>query len=98
MIKRDNFEDFKRPNHTDFMDSTELRKMRFSGLRHNSLSDQAEIWVLGHIEATVTAEEVKLNPLAINKAYEEVFALPEVMPDTQEAKDFIAARDKLLKS
>lgn len=90
-------EGFERPNHPDFMDSTELRKTRFTGLRHNSLSNEAEIWILGHVVERVTEAEVQLNPLAINNAYERAFDLPEIMPDTDEAKRFIAIREGMLK-
>ena len=87
-------EDFKRPDHPDFQTTAELKKLRFCGIRHNALTDEAEIWVLGNIEAKVSKAESLLNPLAINRAYEEVFALKEVMPDTLDAKLYIADRNK----
>jgi len=40
-------ENFKRPDHPDFMDSTELATMRFTGMRHNSISDYMEVWIDG---------------------------------------------------
>lgn len=86
-------EDFKRPNHPDFMDSSELKKIQWSGFRHNSITDCGEIWVLGEVKESISAQQVALNPLAINEAYERVFELEEVMPDTQAAKDYIRIRD-----
>jgi len=94
IIPQGTMEDFKRPNHPDFMDSSELKRAAFSGIRHNSLSNEAEIWVLGNIEARVSAMQVQLNPMAINEAYEKVFALKEVMPDTMDARLYVANRDK----
>ena len=35
-------EDFKRPDHPDFMDSSELKKAKWSGIRNNSLSGDLE--------------------------------------------------------
>lgn len=40
-------EDFKRPNHTDFMTSSELSKIKFSGIRKNSISGCIEMWLEG---------------------------------------------------
>ena len=41
--------DFKRPDHTDFMTSYELKKIGFSGIRNNELSGKIEIWVEGEM-------------------------------------------------
>lgn len=87
-------EDFKRPNHSDFQVSSELKAKEFTGIRHNSITNQAEIWVLGNLEKTVSYEEVQLNPLAINQAMEEVFAVHEVMPNTTAARAYIDNRSK----
>lgn len=89
----DVMEDFQRPNHADFMDSSELKKKEFSGLRHNSLSDEAEVWIRGEVVKRVTRAEVAINPLAINRAFEEAFGLPEIMPDTPAAKAYVKQRD-----
>lgn len=86
VIPEGTMEDFKRPNHYDFMDSSELKKAKFTGLRHNSITDSAEIWIEGEIRKIVTFAEVALDPLAINKAYEEVFCLEEVLPDNYELR------------
>ena len=45
-MKGDDF-DSKRPDHPDFMGASELKKAEFSGIRHNSLTDQTEIWKVG---------------------------------------------------
>lgn len=66
-------EEFIRPNHHDFMDAEELRKMQFSGLRHNSISDDIEIWVHGEVRRRVTRSERVLNPAAVDQAFTEVF-------------------------
>lgn len=87
-------EDFKRPDHPDFMTSSELKAKQWSGIRHNSITDTAEIWILGNLEETITATQVQLNPLAINEAFERLFALAEVMPDTDLAKAYIAERNR----
>ena len=66
-------EEFIRPNHHDFMDTSELRKIAFSGLRHNSISDDMEIWVHGEVRRSVTRSERVLNPQAVDAAFVEVF-------------------------
>jgi hypothetical protein len=81
-------EDFKRPNHPDFMTSGELKAASFSGMRVNSVSGDMELWVLGEIRKTVSTVAVSLDPQAINKAMEEVFALNEVQPDIADLKRF----------
>lgn len=50
-------EDFKRPNHNDFKDSAELRKENFSGIRHNSITDNMEFWIDGRIEFEMPAQD-----------------------------------------
>lgn len=93
-IPQGTMEDFKRPDHPDFMDSAELRKAKWSGLRHNSLTDEAEIWMLGEVAERVSKQQTLLNPLAINEAYEKVFCLKEVMPDTLDARLYVADRNR----
>lgn len=73
-------EDFNRPSHSDFATSTELKDKGFSGIRHNSLTEACEIWMLGEVRASVSPAMVEINPHAINEAIEEVFALNEVRP------------------
>lgn len=86
VIPSGTIEDFKRPDHPDFMTALELAKIEFTGMRHNSLTDDCEIWILGNLERRITREEVKLNPTAISRAYEEVFGLTEgtTIPDRRD--------------
>ena len=81
-------EDFKRPNHPDFMDSTELRKMHFSGMRTNSITEDFEVWVNGYCVTAVPKQTVALDPLAINKAMQDAFDLHNVMPDSPAARQW----------
>jgi hypothetical protein len=68
----------KRPDHPDFMDSSELRKMEFSGVRHNSIGNCMEIWILGEVTDSVSDTEIKFNPKAFTTVYENRFNLHEV--------------------
>lgn len=68
-------EDFKRPNHPDFMTTLELRKDKFTGLRYNSITEDCEIWLCGYLERVVSRNDVKINPYAIDEAYAETFHL-----------------------
>lgn len=81
VIPQGTIEDFKRPDHPDFMTSAELAKIEFSGIRHNSISGNCEIWKMGNCTKMISKAEVLMDPDAINKAMEEVFALHDVMPD-----------------
>ena len=47
--------DFRRPSHTDFMDTLELAKAKFSGLRTQKLTGDVEIWIKGEIIDTINA-------------------------------------------
>jgi hypothetical protein len=87
-------EEFNRPSHPDFMDSSELKKAGFSGTRVNSISHDYEIWLKGEIIAKVTEEQLRLNPLAINQAMEEAFDIEKVMPDTPEAHRYMDILDR----
>jgi len=55
-------EDFKRPDHNDFRDSSELAKESFCGIRHNSLSDYMELWVEGSKILEMSVTEIRSNP------------------------------------
>lgn len=76
VIPSGTIEDFKRPNHPDFMDSSELKKAQWSGVRHNTIAAQTEIWVNGEILASVSDLLAAANPNAIEEAYIQVFGLP----------------------
>jgi hypothetical protein len=68
--KNQRTEHFKRPDHPDFMDATELKKTKFSGLRANQVGLQTEIWVLGEIVVAVSFAA----PLSeLERKYKEVF-------------------------
>lgn len=73
-------EDFKRPDHPDFHTSSELAKNQWSGIRHNSVTNDAEIWLLGEMMVAISPEQVNLNMHAIDEAYAEIFGLHEVRP------------------
>lgn len=68
-------EEFKRPNHHDFMTTTELKAARFSGSRNNSLTQMIEIWVDGEIVENAPIALVKQDPLWIQKIYNKHFGL-----------------------
>ncbi len=88
IIPQGTMEDFKRPDHPDFMTSSELKKADWSGIRHNSITQNCEIWLLGEMKASVSPEMVELNHHAIDEAYAEVFSLEEVRPDIPELKNY----------
>lgn len=55
-------EDLKRPNHNDFRDSSELAKEEFSGIRHNSISQYVEFWMIGEKKFEMPVHEFATNP------------------------------------
>lgn len=67
-------EGFDRPNHPDWKDSSELKKDKFSGTRHNRITHEFEIWTLGDLRAHVPVRDRE----ACKKAYEDVFGLNKV--------------------
>jgi len=71
-------EEFKRPNHTDFMTSSELKKDKFSGVRHNSISDMQEIWILGTLSGSMAISEIAISPEKWEALYRDVFGLTHV--------------------
>lgn len=80
-------EDFKRPNHPDFMDSSELKKIKFGGLRDNTLTGDKELWIEGEVVKAITANELRLNPHAVTDAMEEFFQTGrDVRPDIPELR------------
>ena len=87
-------EDFKRPSHPDFMTSSELKAIGFSGLRYNSLSEEAEFWIKGNVEGRVSKHLLKIDPQAINKMIAEIIGVDMVMPDTPEAREYVKEKEK----
>jgi hypothetical protein len=71
-------EDFKRPDHDDFATSAELSARRFTGIRHNSITNEQELWVEGHIKLAMSVDMLRVNPQLWHKKYEELFALHHV--------------------
>jgi len=88
-IPEGTIEDFKRPNHPDFMVSSELKKFKFNGIRSNAITNSAEIWVEGEMVKSVSIEDFNRDPLAMNKALEEVFALERALPDTPDVREAV---------
>lgn len=66
-------EEFKRPDHPDFMTSNELYVASFTGIRHNSLSGYMEIWVEGIKKGELPAYQYESEEW--NKLYAEIFGL-----------------------
>ena len=78
-MKDDDF-DSKRPDHPDFMTHGELKKHGFSGVRHNSISQEVEIWAGGELKETVPKTALILDAqLAIAQAIERVFGISYVI-------------------
>lgn len=71
-------ENFKRPNHPDFATTSELKASQFSGIRHNSLTDYMQIWVVGEVRFEMPVREYKLYPRKWEQGYAEVFGLHNV--------------------
>lgn len=67
-------EQYKRPDHNDFRSSEELKKLQFTGVRRNSITEEWEIWLLGDRKAYGSVSDVD----AFAAAYREVFALDNV--------------------
>ena len=88
VIPQGTMEDFKRPNHPDFMTTNELKAASFSGQRTNSLTSNWELWVLGEVVAHVTPSQVAIDPQIINKTVAFHFGLDDVQPDMAELKRF----------
>ena len=55
-------EDFKRPNHPDFMTSGELKKMKFNGIRSNSITEDLECWIEGEVVVVSSKLARSINP------------------------------------
>ncbi len=71
-------EDFRRPDHPDFLDMIELQKLRWSGIRLNSISHYFEIWIDGVRKAEMPEDEVSSNPQKWEQLLADVFALKNV--------------------
>lgn len=78
-------EEFKRPNHPDFMTSSELKKAEWSGVRQNELSREWEFWIVGEIVRRVHEDVVIKDPHALTRAHMEIFGMvpPSLNQDTR---------------
>lgn len=65
----------KRPDHPDFLTTSELKKKEWSGLRLNSLIDTYEFWVAGEIKKTIGVMAVKADYMALERAHVELFGI-----------------------
>lgn len=88
-------EDFKRPTHNDFATAKELRERNFSGMRHNSINDSFELWLMGEIKDSISQEALAVNPNAVQEAMSEVFMLDRILPDHEEARKLGAIKDEV---
>lgn len=61
----------ERPTHPDFMDASELRKIRFSGTRYQRITNEEEVWLEGECVAAVPMGDLDKR----NAAYSRVFGL-----------------------
>jgi len=71
-------EDFKRPDHTDFMTASELARIKFSGIRHNSITDFMELWVDGERKGDISSHNYVMYPERWAKIVSEAFALGNI--------------------
>jgi hypothetical protein len=66
----------KRPDHPDFMDFYELKDTQFSGIRHNDLNGDTELWVCGRIRKRLSKEEMYYEPeVKLAAAFKEIFLI-----------------------
>ena len=72
-IEEKRLEDFKRPNHPDFMDSSELKKEKWSGIRNNSLTEDLECWIEGEVVVVSSKLARSINPNDFEQKYAEYF-------------------------
>ncbi len=70
-------ENFKRPNHPDFMDASELQKIKWTGVRPNNMGLSHEFWILGEIKRRVPFADVQKDPQLMQKVHIELFGLYE---------------------
>ena len=69
-------EEFKRPDHTDFMTAAELKKTEWSGVRENRITHRREIWILGEVVASLDIRMIARGSEGWDKLYRETFGLP----------------------
>jgi len=84
-----------RPDHPDFKTSSELKKANWSGQRMNTITNCAEIWLMGNLEASISPSDLQANPRAIEQAMSRIFQLDRIMPDHEEARKLGALQDEV---
>lgn len=73
-------EEVKRPDHPDFLTTSELKAKEWSGVRLNSLIDTFEFWVAGSVVKTLAASIVKKDYMALERAHVELFGISTAHP------------------
>lgn len=68
-------EECKRSEHNDYATTSELKDRQYSGLRHNTVLEVIEFWVVGNLERSIPARDGIPDPHALRTAYEEVFGM-----------------------
>ena len=71
-------EEFKRSSHPDFAYSSELKAMGWSGIRHNEITQEMEIWKCGNLAASMSVREAQLYPKKWEMLYANTFDLKDV--------------------
>ena len=66
-------EDFKRPNHPDFMTASELKKAGWNGIRTNSVTEDIECWVEGEVVFFSSKLARSINEHDFEEKYAEYF-------------------------
>jgi hypothetical protein len=70
-------ENNKRPDHSDFMTTSELKAAKFSGWRHNKVLEEMELWQQGIIQGTLCAKNGPPSQEKIHALMAKVFAMYE---------------------
>ena len=71
-------EEFKRPDHYDFMDTHELAEAKFSGSRHSTITNQVEVWIEGKCLLVRDYNWIRGNPQQWADLYSNALELKEV--------------------
>lgn len=65
--------EFKRPDHPDFMTSSELKVHQFSGVRQNEITRNWEFWIGGELKVAVS--EIDATPQKLRETHVKLFQL-----------------------
>lgn len=66
-------ESFHRPNHPDFMLSSELKATQWTGVRQNEITREWEFWIVGEVKKTIP--EAEAFPEVLAQAHIDLFGL-----------------------